>query len=75
MTESRSGSMDVLVPRTLDDAQRESFIRRYVEQQLAKTGEHPVKVEARSGYAVPDDPSVMRWAASYTTGPAHIRIW
>ncbi|MBF6174279.1 hypothetical protein [Nocardia blacklockiae] len=77
MNEYRSGSIDVYVPRSLgsDGNAIANYITKFVEDELAKTNEWPVKIDFRSGYGVPERPDVMRWRVRYTTGAFGHRTW
>jgi hypothetical protein len=58
--------MEVLVPTTLSGRQVDRYIRSQVEAKLAETGEWPVKVSTRGGFA--HAPGVMRYGVSFKTG-------
>ncbi|MFB8276972.1 hypothetical protein [Nocardia colli] len=73
MTDARTGHLDVLVPTDLPLHQLDTYIRRHVQVELAKTGEWPDRVVYHSGVA--HAPGVMRWGVTYTTGPFGQQSW
>lgn len=75
MTEPRSGRMDVFAPAKIDPNKLDAYIRGQLANELAKSGEHAVRVSFQTGRAVPGKPGVMKWSVLLTTGPANEEIW
>ena len=73
MNEYRTGQTDVIVPRALPDGQLDDYIRDAVQQELARTGEWPDRVEYQSGFGLNE--THMRWPVTYTTGPFGQSTW
>lgn len=69
MAEFRSGTVDVIVPRSLSAEDRQRHIEEFVQSYLSKTGEWAVRIDANTGVAIDGDEHRMRWSAHFRTGP------
>lgn len=65
-------SLDVIVPTNMDDNLRHDFIVSRVQEKYAETGEHAIRVDARTGFY--HSPGQQKWTATYEVGDPNIFI-
>lgn len=59
-------SLDVIVPTKIDDNSRHDYIVSKVQEKCAETGEHAIRVTARTGHY--HAPGQQKWTATYEVG-------
>ncbi|MGB7237088.1 MAG: hypothetical protein WBD41_14030 [Rhodococcus sp. (in: high G+C Gram-positive bacteria)] len=65
-------SLDVIVPTNIDDNRRHDYIVTKVQEKCAETGEHAIRVNARTGHY--HAPGQQKWTATYEVGDPGVFI-
>ncbi|MFI1920320.1 hypothetical protein [Nocardia sp. NPDC020380] len=65
MTESRTGRMNVFLPKAMAPAALDALIRLNLEAALARLGQRPATIERGIGHD--HSPGVVCWPVTYTT--------
>ncbi|PPJ35446.1 hypothetical protein C5E45_25595 [Nocardia nova] len=66
--DTRTGHMDVFLPRAMAPAVLDAVIRLHITSALARTGTSATTIEYGTGQ--PHSPGVTRWPVTYTTDTA-----